>query len=85
MVGTQQVILGMNVLYSFIQQLFVGHPYVPDTVLGSGNKIVNEATVYKGNQTSEWAVEMLLKLQRWPLVYSRGGSGWEPSRWCPER
>ena len=27
----------MNVLYSFIQQLFVGHPYVPDTVLGSRN------------------------------------------------
>lgn len=75
----------MNVLYSFIQQLFVGHPYVPDTVLGSRNKLVNKATVYKGNQTSEWAVEMLLKLQRWSPVYSRGGSGWEPSRWCPER
>ena len=43
----------MNVLYSFIQQLIIGHLNVPETVLGAGNKIVNKATVYKGNQTSE--------------------------------
>ena len=77
---TAREVPGMNVLYSFIQQLFIGHLYVPGPVLDPGNKIVNKATVCKGNQTSEWAVGMLSKLQGGPQIYSRGGSGWDPQR-----